>query len=209
MMSYKGYGDFQTKPDAVWKSNFLKSDPVYGGCSILIGVPTYWRELGSDCVKDEYLHELIRMSDIVLPWMVGRTSMETYDKYRENIAKDLEWCRQNKVDYVPVVWPGFSWHNLKKTTRSNATPRHGGQFFWNQMYHSINYGCEMIFVAMFDEVNEGTAIFKCTNNIPVNNGEAKFVDYEGVAPDHYLWLTGKAAELLKSTVFPSEMPSRE
>jgi hypothetical protein len=27
MMSYKGYGDFQTKPDSVWKSNFLKSDP--------------------------------------------------------------------------------------------------------------------------------------------------------------------------------------
>lgn len=27
MMSYKGYGDFQTKPDTVWESNFLKSDP--------------------------------------------------------------------------------------------------------------------------------------------------------------------------------------
>jgi len=54
---------------------------------------------------------------------------------------------------------------------------------------------------MFDEIDEGTAIFKCTNNIPVNNGEAKFVDYEGVAPDHYLWLTGKAAELLKILYF--------
>lgn len=26
MMSYKGHGDFQTKPDLEWKSNFLESD---------------------------------------------------------------------------------------------------------------------------------------------------------------------------------------
>jgi len=179
--------------------DFLKNDPVYGGCSILIGVPTYWRELGRDCVKDTYLHDLIKMSDIVLPWMVGRTKYETYDAYREEIAKDLAWCKENKVDYCPVIWPGFSWHNLKKTAESNATPRQGGKFYWNQIYHSINYGCEMIFIAMFDEVNEGTAIFKITDNPPVDN-VAKFVGLEGKPSDHYLWLTGEAGKMLRKEI---------
>jgi hypothetical protein len=189
--------------------NFLKNDPVYGGCSILLGVPTYWRELGKDCIKDSYLHDLIRMCDIVLPWMVGRTNFETYDSYRENIALDLVWCRQNKVDYVPVIWPGFSWHNLKKTTASNVTPRHGGAFFWNQLYHSINYGCEMIFVAMFDEVNEGTAIYKVTNDPPVDK-ECVFVGLEGKPSDHYLWLTGQAARMLRKEIpLTPAMPERK
>lgn len=68
----------------------------------------------------------------------------------------------------------------------------------------------MLYVAMFDEIDEGTAIFKCTNNFPVNNGGAKFVDYEGVPSDHYLWLTGKASELMRNTgPFPTEMPERK
>jgi hypothetical protein len=189
--------------------DFLKNDPVYGGCSVLIGVPTYFRELGRDCVKDSYLHDLIRMCDIVLPWMVGRTRLETYDAYRENIAKDLIWCKENKVDYVPVIWPGFSWHNLKKTTESNATPRHGGIFFWNQIYHSINYGCEMLFIAMFDEVNEGTAIFKITDNPPVDK-QAVFVGLEGKPSDHYLWLTGQAGQMLRKKIpLTPELPVRK
>jgi hypothetical protein len=189
--------------------DFLKNDPVYGGCSILLGVPTYWRELKRDCVTDSYLHDLIRMSDIVLPWMVGRTKLETYDAYRENIAKDLAWCKEENIDYCPVIWPGFSWHNLKKTAVSNATPRHGGAFYWNQIYHSINYGCEMLFVAMFDEVNEGTAIFKVTDNPPVDN-VAKFVGMEGRPSDHYLWLTGQAGKMLRKEIpLTMQMPARK
>jgi hypothetical protein len=189
--------------------DFLKNDPVYGGCSVLIGVPTYWRELTRDCVNDPYLHELIKMCDIVLPWMVGRYNEETYDAYKDNVAKDLEWCRLNKIDYVPVVWPGFSWHNLKKTTASNSTPRNGGSFIWKQMYNCINMGCEMLFVAMFDEVNEGTAIFKVTNNPPVGQG-LLFVGLEGKPSDHYLWLTGEAAKMLrKEKPLSIQMPKRK
>lgn len=45
---------------------------------------------------------------------------------------------------------------------------------------------------MFDEVNEGTAIFKVTDNPPVSD-IAKFVDMDGKPSDHYLWLTGEGA----------------
>jgi hypothetical protein len=54
----------------------------------------------------------------------------------------------------------------------------------------------MLYVAMFDEVDEGTAIFKCTNNPPTANGTS-FLTYEGLPNDYYLQLTGKAGQLLR------------
>ena len=53
---------------------FLKDDPRYGGCTVMLGVPTHWRTLDHDCVKDQAMHELILKADIVSPWTVGRYS---------------------------------------------------------------------------------------------------------------------------------------
>ena len=67
----------------------------------------------------------------------------------------------------------------------------------------------MLYVAMFDEVNEGTAIFKCTNNPPVGK-EVKFVGMDGMPSDHYLWLTGEAAKMLRhEKPLSFEMPRRD
>lgn len=74
---------------------------------------------------------------------------------------------------------------------------------------AINAGATMLYVAMFDEVNEGTAIFKCTDNPPVGK-EVKFVDMDGMPSDHYLWLTGEAAKMLRREIPLSfEMPRRD
>ena len=54
----------------------------------------------------------------------------------------------------------------------------------------------MLYVAMFDEVNEGTAIFKASNNPPQGKATA-FIDMDNKPSDLYLWLTGKAAKILK------------
>jgi len=60
----------------------------------------------------------------------------------------------------------------------------------------------MLYVAMFDEVDEGTAIFKCLkeDNLPLNgDGELRFVGIEkDVKSDHYLWLTGQASKWLRN-----------
>ena len=185
--------------------DFLKNDPVYGGCTVMLGVPTFWRDLNADCVHDPYLHDLIRMVDIVLPWMVQRFSPLLHndmDRYRDVIINDMNWCRTAGIAYVPCVTPGFSWHNLSRfefpddVKPVGSIPRQGGRFYWQQISTAINVGVDMIYVAMFDEVNEGTAIFKISDNPPVSD-VAKFVNNDGRPSDWYLWLTGEAAKMLR------------
>ena len=69
-------------------------------------------------------------------------------------------------------------------------------------------GATMVYVAMFDEMDEGTAIFKCTNDPPA--GASKFVTLEGLPSDHYLWLTGMGGQVLRGEAKASEeLPSRD
>ena len=176
--------------------DFLKNDPEYGGCAIMLGVPTYWRDFGPDTEKDPYLTEIIRKSDIVHPWFVGRYNDSSYEKFRQHIKGDVDWCRENGLDYAPVVYPGFSWHNMYSRGPLNQIPRNKGEFYWKQISGALQSGAEMLYVAMFDEIDEGTAIFKCSNNPP--DGLSRFVAIdEGIPEDHYLYLTGLAAKMLK------------
>jgi len=186
--------------------DFLKNDPEYGGFSVLLGVPTYWRTLDHDTQSNELLHTIIRKCDIVHTWLVGRFNEETYPGFKNIIQEDIAWCKENDVDYVPTVFPGFSWHNMKPEYPSNQIPRNKGNFFWTQMAGAISVGAEMIYVAMFDEIDEGTAIFKCAHEVPV--GESIFVPIESDIPtDYYMWLTGQATKMLRKEIpFQQERP---
>ena len=67
----------------------------------------------------------------------------------------------------------------------------------------------MLYVGMFDEVDEGTAIIPVLNNPPNSDG-AHFVGNDDVAPDHYLFLTGQAAQMLRKEIpLTSKMPSNK
>jgi hypothetical protein len=189
--------------------DFLKNDSVYGGCAVMIGVPNSWRTLRGDCNPDPYLHELIKQCDIVLPWSVQRYSPLLHNdmnRYRDDIIEDMKWCRENNLSYVPCVYPGFSWHNLSRYEFPDdikpvaSIPRMGGRFYWQMLSTAMSTGASMLYVAMFDEVNEGTAIFKVTDNPPISrtNPGTVFVNLEGKPSDYYLWLTGEAAKMLKN-----------
>jgi len=179
--------------------DFLKDDSVYGGCAILLGVPAYWRDFGKDTEKDPYLHTLILKSDIVRPWFVGRFNEETYPQFKYRIREDIAWCKKNNLDYVPVVFPGFSWHNMHPESTKVQISRKKGRFYWQQRVGALEEGSEMIYIAMFDEIDEGTAIFKTTNDPPV--GLSKFESFEPDIPsDYYLFLTGMAAKMLKKEI---------
>lgn len=184
--------------------DFLQNDPVYGGCAVLLGVPAYWRDLAKDAAADPHLHDVIRRADIVHPWAVGRFKNEgEYASYLQQIKGDIAWCRENKVDYVPVVFPGFSWTNMYPRFPLNQIPRNNGAFFWKQISGAIGAGAEMLYIAMFDEVDEATAVFKISKDPPV--GKSPFVQLaDGEPSDHYLQLTGYAAKMLRK-----EVPFRE
>jgi hypothetical protein len=194
---------------------FLKDDPTYGGCSIKVGVPTFWRILKRDAITDPKLHEILATVDVISPWTVGRyNSPANVAKYvRETMTGDLEWCRERNIDYIPVAFPGFSWHNLQKRRGKdaplNAIPRLGGKFLWSQFREFQKAGVQMQYVAMFDEVDEGTAIFKIRQD-PPSTPETPFASEPDVPGDQYLWLTGQAGRLLRKELTPAsdELPVR-
>ncbi|MDB6038888.1 MAG: hypothetical protein JWM99_2729 [Verrucomicrobiales bacterium] len=177
--------------------DFLKNDPKYGGCTVMLGVPTYWRALDHDCVNDETVHKLILKADIVSPWTVGRYSNpDQATRYATNTeALDIRWCQEKGKEFMPVVFPGFSWHNMNSRSPLNQIPRLKGQFLWTQFAQAKKTGATMVYQAMFDEVNEGTAIFKCTDDPPT--GASQFATFEGLPNDFYLNLVGRASRMIR------------
>lgn len=188
--------------------DFLKNDPVYGKCSVMLGVPTYWRDFGNDTEKNPAFHALLKKVDIIHPWFVGRFNEASYESFKHRIKEDQQWCDSNHVDYVPTLFPGFSWHNMYSKSPQNQVPRNRGSFFWKQVVGAEEAGVKMLYIAMFDEVDEGTAIFKVSKDPPV--GKSNFVIFEeGIPSDHYLFLAGYAGKMLRKEVpMRSEVPVR-
>jgi hypothetical protein len=181
---------------------FLKNDPVYGGCSILLGVPTYWRTLNNDATSDPKFHELIQEADAILPWTVGRFggSDTALQRGLDYVKPDSEWCRERGVHYLPLAFPGFSWANRyqHKNAKFDHIPREGGKFLWSQAVAAKRNGADCLYVAMFDEMDEGTQIFKVSKDVPV--GESRFLDYSPHEPDYYLRLTGSIGKMLRGEI---------
>jgi hypothetical protein len=191
--------------------DFFKNDPEYGGCSIHLGVPARWRTLGSDTKGDPRLIDVIKQADIVHPWLVGRYNEESYETFRqEHIVEDITWCREHGKSYAPTIFPGFSWYNMKPNEVSDKIPRNKGRFLWKQITGAIESGAEMLYIAMFDEIDEGTAIMKCAHEVPKGE-QSIFVPIEKEVPsDHYLWLTGMAGKMLRGEIpFSKKIPARK
>ncbi|MGK0219882.1 MAG: hypothetical protein ACI9HE_003388 [Planctomycetota bacterium] len=176
------------------------------GCAVMLGVPSYWREGTRDATSDPLLHSILELADIVSPWSIGRyrTPAQAERHAAETWQADRVWCLEQGIDFLPVAFPGFSWSNLKGEALA-AIPRLKGQFLWSQVVGAQRAGCDMLYVAMFDEVDEGTAIFKCTNTPPEG---AALLTYEGLPSDFYLRLVGYAAGMLKGQLaFRDTLPA--
>ncbi len=144
---------------------------------------------------------LYRRFDAYLPWNVGNLSPAANGARRaatNTWAEDQRECEKHGRLWLPVVYPGFSWDNLKRApTGSTNVPRRGGRFLWEQFHELSKLGVDSVFVAMFDEVDEATAIFKVTNAPPT---QAHFLGYEGLPPDWYLRLVGEGAKMLRGKI---------
>ena len=126
------------------------------------GTPSRWGTLTADSRKDPAWAEVYAMMDVVQPWNVGRYgTLEAVDQWKEKmLVPDLQKTAANNQIYMPVVFPGFSWYNLKRTAQPNQIPRLRGEFLWRQAYNAKMAGATVLKIAMFDEVDEGTAVFK-------------------------------------------------
>lgn len=193
VLSLWGYGFDHRKLDAQAAEDlfaFLKR-PENGACTVMLGVPNDWVKW-----DDDRMRLLKEYAAVISPWNVGRYhDAESAEKhFDEHWPADLAFCKSNDKDYYAVAFPGFSWTNLTRGKGPlDQIPRRKGEFFWNQIEHIKRNDMNMVYVAMFDEVDEGTAIFKCTNDPPVG----QFCTYEGLPSDFYLRLAGKAGTFLR------------
>lgn len=178
--------------------DFFKNDPESGSCTVMVGVPAYWRELDHDAINDPNLLDVLKTADVISPWTVGRyTNSEGAAVYeKETLKSDLAWCEQHQIDFMPVIFPGFSWYNMYGR-EFNMAPRSHGQFLWSQFLGIKQAGANMAYIAMFDELDEGTAIFKCVNDVPTGE-KSKFLNFEGLPSDYYLKIAGEGKKLIQN-----------
>lgn len=210
-----GFTDRSATPEqAAELIEFFKSheDPRYR-VTLVGGVPSRWRSRNRDSLRDRRWERVYRSFDVLSPWTVGRfRDNATADRfYRKEIGQDLEKTRSLSIEYLPVIFPGFSWHNLKGQPPLNQIPRRGGRFYWRQVQNALRAGCTMLYGAMFDEVDEGTAIYKLAARAAQAPADAAFVtldaDREDVPNDWYLRLAGEAQRLLQGEPLPAaELP---
>ncbi len=146
-----------------------------------------------------------RSFDVVSPWSVGRYADDAgADNFKNNqIVPDLADAKSNGFDYMPVVWPGFSWKNLNGGAL-NQIPRKNGTFWWRQVYNALSAGSTMLYGAMFDEVDEGTAMFKIAPTTATVPTGASFVtldiDGQSLPSDWYLRLGGEGSKMLRGDI---------
>ena len=196
-----------------------KASAKYGGVTIMGGVPSYWRTGRLDASPDPKWQKVWRRLGVLSPWSVGRFSTDfTADNYSATVwGPDLKATRAMGVDYLPVLFPGYSFANTNRalgqgTPISNQIPRECGRFYWRQVYDALGAGATMLYGAMFDEVNEGTAMFKMLPDAagaPVMGIPPGYsfvtLDADGCAlpSDWYLSLAGAATSAVHSGTQPS------
>jgi len=178
-----------TTDEAIAIINYFKTQAnVY----LVGGVPYYWQASNQDS-KPGYL-PVYSQFDALSPWAVGRYGdNNTFDsKYTSVVVPDKQYTDSKKIGYAPVIFPGFSWSNLMKNPAiRNQIPRAGGGFFLHQSEKHLQLKPSWIYLAMFDEVNEGTALFKVVSqkSQTPTNAEFTYQSIDGITLPSDAYLT--------------------
>jgi hypothetical protein len=192
-------GNYLTTEVANQLLDFMKAPGPYAAY-VVGGGDWDWRRN-----TDPEWQAMLKRLDAYSPWNPGNTSKDSAGTVHASMdywAEDKQECERRGQLWLPVVYPGFSWDNLqRKPPGATLIPRRKGQFLWEQFHELSKLGANSVCVAMFDEVDEATAIYKVTNETPVGR---HFANYEGMAPDWYLTLTGAATRMIRGDAPPSE-----
>jgi hypothetical protein len=170
-------------------------------CYVIGGVPTYWRT-GTNDSRPDY-SDVYKAFDMISPWTVGRFSDITgVNNYKTNfLIPDLSYCNTYGMAYMPVAFPGFAWSNWVPGYEQNQISRIRGEFMWRQIYNIASLNIPSVYIAMFDEYDEGTALLSMADSyfmIPTNQYFlTSSADGTYISSDFYLRLTGKATQVIK------------
>ncbi len=147
---------------------------------------------------------MIRRLDAYAPWNIGNYSLDEANvraRRPRHRPGDQEECAAHGILWIPTVYPGFSWDNLtRQPPGSSLIERRGGlKFLWEQFVELHRLGCDTVHLSMFDEVDEGTALFKVTSEPPEN---AHFVGYDGLPSDWYCRLVREGIAMAEPAALP-------
>ncbi|MCQ2348705.1 MAG: glycoside hydrolase family 71/99-like protein [Paludibacteraceae bacterium] len=202
---------FDDRPGTAQQTQELITFLKNRGCYVIGGVPTYWREGRNDSKgsgntsgkagsKESY-YDVYLSCDMLSPWYVGRFGNHNDYQYFIGLMKgDIQLCNERSVAFMPVLFSGFGWATWNPG-QINQAPRLAGRFLWEQVREVKNAGCQNMYFAMFDEYDEGTAIYKAAEDWTMLPTDAYFLTMsaDGVwcSSDFYLRLAGAATDVLK------------
>ncbi|OYU48747.1 MAG: hypothetical protein CFE31_09910 [Rhizobiales bacterium PAR1] len=203
-----GFG-FKDRPATPGQSlDLIEALTRTGGATppfIIGGVPTYWRQRINDQLPDPLWEDVYARLDGLSPWTVGRFADEAgaANLAKNVMAPDMAWTAARGKLYIPVIFPGFSFANGGNSPeRYNKIPRRCGRFYWSQVRATVGLGAQTLYTAMFDEVDEGTAIMPVapTAREAPPNAKTVTLDQDGctLPPTYYLDLAGKATKALRA-----------
>lgn len=179
-------------------------DPKYRAI-VLGGVPIFWRTLQAPARRESAWKDFYCALDIISPWTVGvaASDAEVDNYYRNTVRADMVSAQECGAEYMPVVYPGTSYHNPVGRP-FNEQPRRGGRLYWRQVYDALSLDATMIYNAMFDEVDESTAMYKIAEtsaDIPAGIEVITMdTDGESLPSDWYLRLAGEATKMLRGEI---------
>ena len=146
---------------------------------------------------------------VYCPWNIGNFApapgTTEYGASMGMWEADRKAAEQNGTLWIPTVYPGFTWDNLTRNEPGTTlTPRRKGMFLWEQFRKLAQMKQTSVYVAMFDEYDEGTAILPICDTPPV---QGHFVDNEGMPGDWYLRIVGEGAKMLRGEIpYSEEIP---
>jgi len=161
-------------------------------------------------VTDDYA-AVYREVDMISPWVVGRFGPGGVENWWKPVfEREHAYCTKHNKAYMPVAFPGFAWCSFNGGP-ANMIPRQSGKFFWDQVRYLHSQGIENIYLAMFDEYDEGTAFMKAaedSSQIPMGDSYFQTLSVDGywLSSDYYLRLAGTAGQLLRGEVSSSDTP---
>ncbi len=185
-----GFSGRGAAADWLNKINWFKAQ----GCYVIIGTV-------ANFTTDSVYVSAYEAANMIMPWWVGKRG-----NFQTSYTNDLAWCTARNIDYQGCVYAGFAFSNNSGQTVKprNEIPRMHGDFMW-QMFAGIrNTGVQSAYVAMFDEAQEATAIFKCAETVADIPAGKYFLplDADGVqvSSDFYLRLVNNGQKMMKGLI---------